>query len=666
MKGHFDCGIITNKYEKGELIMINNNCFRGRFIYYTSDNKTIKYAAQELAKYLGRIGGYGYYEPIKDSCCNNMRNSDMEHFIRLGLFEELGIRSVGVEDASLDDEIHIDISEGCGIISGINPRSVLLAVYRMLSEIGCRWIRPGFDGELIPEVPLESINVYIHEKPSYRHRGIDFGGAKNREDVIEFIRWAPKLGFNSIFFEGINQWKRFFYRNRFSQNLGGSRTNPELFPESLLKIHFEEAVEEIKKLGLLYHGAGHGFTCLPFGIEPTYKGEVNDAISQHLALIDGKREIHHNGADTNLCMSNPETREIVTDYIVNYARMHPEIDFLHVWLADGIRNHCECENCKDTLPSDFYIKMLNELDEKLTKNNLDTRVVFISYIDLIWKPQKEKIKNEKRFILTHAPFYRTYNKSFNDVIQEHIPDIPPFFRNKNEYPVSIDQNASFILSWQKYFNRDSFMFDYHFWRAQYTDPGHFRIAKTIYNDIKSFKKFGLNGNMSCQVIKNFMTAGLGIYVMGKALWNENLEFEDIVKEYFDAAYGLDGEKCAEYFRNITKLLYFNIWNKKDNLQKKDAKRFEDAITYIESFREVIENNIYTKNMCHATSWKQLSIYSDILTLLALAWESKVLGNIQRMKSGLRFLELYVREHDDDLSGVFDDDAYLSWIKSIFC
>jgi hypothetical protein len=59
------------------------------------------------------------------------------------------------------------------IITGSNDRSVLFAVYTLLEEMGAKWIAPGRDGEFLPKADIKNLfEVNIHQKASYRHRGI--------------------------------------------------------------------------------------------------------------------------------------------------------------------------------------------------------------------------------------------------------------------------------------------------------------------------------------------------------------------------------------------------------------------------------------------------------------------------------------------------------------
>ena len=73
---------------------------------------------------------------------------------------------------------------------------MLLAVYRFLYELGCRWIRPSRDGEIISSLKLErsKMNVSVNETASYRHRGICIEGQVNYEHVRDMLDWLPKLG----------------------------------------------------------------------------------------------------------------------------------------------------------------------------------------------------------------------------------------------------------------------------------------------------------------------------------------------------------------------------------------------------------------------------------------------------------------------------------------
>jgi hypothetical protein len=74
--------------------------------------------------------------------------------------------------------------------------------------------------------------------------------------------------------------------------------------------------------------------------------------------------------------------------VADYAAEHPEVDLLHVWMADGMNNDCECELCRNTRPSDFYLMMLNAMDRELTRRGIKTRLVFLAYGDLLWPPEK--------------------------------------------------------------------------------------------------------------------------------------------------------------------------------------------------------------------------------------------------------------------------------------
>ena len=119
-----------------------------------SSHSAIDYAAEELRKYL---------RMMMPECGNIEIKYDPEakDGFRLGLMQDFGLDVSDVEEPDLDDILYIDTDTEGGIISGSNPRSVLLAVYEYLRRNGCRWLYPGADGEYIPLKEIEPVK--------YRH-----------------------------------------------------------------------------------------------------------------------------------------------------------------------------------------------------------------------------------------------------------------------------------------------------------------------------------------------------------------------------------------------------------------------------------------------------------------------------------------------------------------
>ena len=115
---------------------------------------------------------------------------------------------------------------------------------------------------------------------------------------------------------------------------------------------------------------GHGWTCEAIGIEE--KGwdkqaiPVSDEQKELMALVHGKRDLFQGVALlTELCYSTPRVFNAVVDQVVEYALGHPEVDVLHFWLSDGANNHCECQKCQKTSPSDWYARLVNAVLKRL-------------------------------------------------------------------------------------------------------------------------------------------------------------------------------------------------------------------------------------------------------------------------------------------------------------
>jgi hypothetical protein len=627
-------------------------------VYVLRNDKTIEFAAGEMKKYL---------EMMQTGTNVTVQQQDGHHHapngIRLGLYEDFDLITPDLADPRFDDSIHIDVSKSAGVIAGSNARSVLLGVYRFLEETGCRWVRPGSDGEYIPQRSIQDISVHVDDVPSHRYRGCCIEGAVSFENMIENIDWMPKVGFNSYFLEFMTPYTFF---ERWYSHRHNKYKEPEDLTVEMVAAFKKDMEQEITKRGLIYHAVGHGWTCEPFGVpglgwDPE-ELEIDEKITQYLAEIDGKREIYGGvPLNTNLCYSNPKAREAVVDYAVEYVKANSHIDVLHIWMADNFNNHCECVNCRDTLPSDFLIVLINELDAAFTEHGIDTKIAFIAYLDLMWAPRKEKLNNPDRFVLLFAPISRTYSHSYD--LDTSGVNLSEYQRNKVQMPTDIRENLAYLEEWQKFFDGDAFTYEYYFMWDHYFDPGYYETAKILNEDIKKLKRVGLNGLISDQTQRSFFPTGFGMYVMAKTLWDETADFDDLAKAYFNAAFGPDGDLCREYMAALSRLFdppYVRddiaVWSGKSAASATNtaaAERLDKIPGLIADFRSVIQRNAQVDDSCQARSWQYLLHHADVAELLSRALKARAQGHMEEASELWYQVEDMVQKNEDTLQPVLD-------------
>ena len=508
------------------------------------DNKTVKLAVKELCRLIKAMDDRVVLDVRKyASKIPSVKNA-------------LWVGIDGSEERSESDRIYLKVENGAGIISGSNERSVLMAAYRFMKELGCRYLYPGRDGEKIPKRRLSyaDLTVQITEAASNEFRGICIEGAVGYEHVLNTIEWLPKVGMREFFTQFFTPgcFFRIYYEKFSNEDFKIEMSNEDI--DAIVA----SLSDEIEERGLIYHAVGHGWNCKPFGIDDSgwnvFEGELDENTRSLLARINGKRDFYGGKPkNTQLCYSNPYVRERITDCIKDYCANNSQVDYLHFWLADEALNHCECEECIKKIPTDFYVDMLNLLDEKLTKAGIDTKIVFLIYTDLLFAPEKSAIKNPDRFTLMFAPINRWYAQSYADVDLEDLPELPVYERNK-EFPRHKDAlNVAYLKEWQKAFKGKAFVFDYHLMWHHHSDPGYYNIARFLHRDMTSLDRIGLDGMISCQLLRSAFPTGLPQYAMAAGLWNKESRFEDIEEEYFSAAFGKDGRKVRDYLREISDL-----------------------------------------------------------------------------------------------------------------
>ena len=629
------------------------------------EHPVIDYAVQELVRYLKKMDS----ELSVEVLFADRMDSGVSDIIWVGIDPGLRGRVPEVTDSSVDDAIAILAEDGTGYITGANERSVLLAAYRFLKELGCDWVRPGPEGERVPEKEIDRYYINVHEKAGYRHRGVCVEGAVSYENVAEMVDFLPKVGMNAYFLQHFEPL--IFFRRWYNH-----KSNPYLKAEPVSReeiLDMCRALEqEMSRRGIFYHKTGHGWTNAPFGMDGTsWSAADPEAIPEEtrsiLAQIDGERTLWKRvPMFTNLCYSRPDVRKRMIDAIVAHCKENPGIDFLHFWLADGTNNHCECEACAQMLPSDWYLQMLNELDAAMCAQNLDTKIVFLIYVDLMWAPQKQKFNHPDRFVLMFAPITRNYGQNYGDHLQ-FSGELPVYRRNKLNFASSLSMNLAQLRQWQNCFDGDSFVYDYHLMYAHFNDPGYEACARNVFEDMKSLSDIGLGGMISCQLQRCFFPTALPMKMMAAALWDKDCDYEKTADAYYQAAFGQDGSLVRQYMLTLSR--QFTIYEgpshgrgaKIDGMLCRDYQR---ARRCVEEFQPVIARHCGDDGP-QRWDWQILQIHARYVLRLLQALELTQMGDDTGAQSAIERMLDDINRNELTIQKVMDGNkAKMHWDRRL--
>lgn len=568
----------------------------------TDASQPSRFAAEEFIRLMKQM------DP-ESSCRIVAGTEEAEECLRIGVF------SCGNESESGKEEIAICVKHGSGSIGGSEPGCVLIAVYRFFTECGCGFVRPGREGEYIPRRNSAELEVTVHETASYRHRGICIEGSTSYEHVVRMIDWAPKVGMNSYF-------TQFFSPYTFFDRWYRHDPNPYMVPAPVSKETVErfmaDYTAELDKRGMKQHGVGHGWTAEALDLPGTgWQEDDDDSIPEEkkkmVALVGGKRKLWNKiSLNTNLCYSSPMVKQAIVDKVVEYAATHSSMDYIHFWLADDANNHCECEECVKARPADFYVEILNAMDEALTAQGLPTRIVFLLYNELWWAPEHTQIAHPERFTLMFAPISRTYTEAMSKDAQGALQ---PYVRNQIKGPRSTGDALASLRSWQKLFQGDSFVFDYHYMWDHLKDPGYYRMAQVLKEDVENLHDIGLDGYISCQTQRSFLPNGLGMHMLGTTLWKGSVDFEKEAALFFAKTYGEDSDACRAYCSRLSELFDPPTLRGEKPISGKQED-YAAVIRLVQEFEPVIRKHLEDENLCHQRSWELLLFHGRICCMLA--------------------------------------------------
>jgi hypothetical protein len=636
-----------------------------RICKITSD-PVVDFAAEELKKYL---------RMMMPRCGEIIISYDPQakSDFRLGLMENFGLDTSEAEEQDLDDIIHIDTDENGGIIAGNNPRSVLLAVYKYLTINGCRWLFPGVDGEYIPIKGIEPVKY--HKLADCRYRGQCNEGAESQQAMLETIDFCPKIGMNvyMLEFDIPKAYYDWYYNHTYNEM---NREPEPINADTVLQ--WKRACEaEIAKRGLQFHDIGHGWNAEAFGISSVdgwVKDENNpipEEARQYLALIDGKRDLFKGVAlNTNFCMSNPEARKIVTKAVCDYAEANSHVTYLHVWLADYQKNHCECDTCRTERPSDWYIVFLNDIDEELTRRNLATRIVFCVYSDTAYEPTCEYIKNPARFTMLMGAISRSYTYSVEK--DPKVEELKPFILNKSARLDTLEEYIVRANLWRNFAPCKSFAYEYHFWKHQFYAPGTLCFAKRVCEDVVSYRENNFNGIIQDCSQRCFFPNGFSFYCYAQKLFDNAVTYEQLEEDYFKHAYGDQWQLALEYLKAVDEYMPQTYMEAKHTSRIPNNfynPAMEEKLLALVPIAKEFEEKLYAhRNMpirVQTVAMRLLKLHAEYVQGLAKVMALKALGKDEEAKEAAKAFFAEFGKHEVAIERYYDHMLMVHAMNVIF-
>ncbi|MBO7303982.1 MAG: DUF4838 domain-containing protein [Clostridia bacterium] len=647
-------------------------------IVTTRSTETVVYAAEELKKYITAMSkGKIVPEFVFGSAAKPTDGA-----IVLGTLDELSLDTSDLSDPFIEDIVDVDVTNLSGYIAGSNERSILFGVYKFCASAGCRYIRPGEHGDYIPEADLYNHSFTYRKKADALFRGECCEGSISYEHMRDTVYWMPKIGMNMYMIEGtvpityMHKWYGHVWNTKLRQP--GQVTD-----YNMLEKYIDMLERDIKKTGIQLHTLGHEWMFAKLNVhhsspENDRKQLENlpDEFKELFAMIGGQRGLFRNNLfATHLCYSNPKARQLLVDTMVEYLEKKPHVDFVHAWLADATNNQCECEECVKKHPSDWYVMFLNELDEALTAKNIQTKVVFITYVDTVRPPETETLKNPSRFVLLSAIGLH-YETGYST--EPYTGEIPEYVRNKFVTPPN-----ALRLQWYKDWkemcgNVHGIIYEYRYYTDMYCDPGYMRVSRETHRDMASLDKIPFDGCMSDQTHRMYMPTALPLIMMGETLFDKTNDFDKCANDYFYAAFGNEGYLVREYLEKLSELFCpsnFRIGGRNGieeeglgNIEVKNkpwvnnpdvAASVAQVPGVIDEFLPVIVKNMSTvEEDSRYLSWVYLEQHAEITRRHSEIVLAGAEDNMELAQQKLREMQDYLSEKEPYYHNVFDLFLYL--------
>jgi hypothetical protein len=273
------------------------------------------------------------------------------------------------------------------------------------------------------------------------------------------------------------------------------------------------------------HGGVEGYwrvhTFFPF-MPPA---EFYDKHPEYYSLIDGER-IHERA---QLCLTNPDVLDIITERLKETIRENPEYLIYSVSQNDW-RNPCQCDKCqaiakKEGSESGPVIWFVNQVAERIKDEFPDKYVGTLAY-QYTRKPPANIVPHENvvvRFCSIECCFAHDFNSCSENT--EFLSDLKGW--------AAI---APHMYIWDYVVNFSHYILPY----------PNFKVLQSNIKTFRDNKAIGIMEQAAYQS-RGGEFAELRAYLIGKLLWNADVDVDEVIDDFMAGYYGRSGQYVRAYF-----------------------------------------------------------------------------------------------------------------------
>lgn len=273
------------------------------------------------------------------------------------------------------------------------------------------------------------------------------------------------------------------------------------------------------------HGGVEGYWSVHTFYPLMPPAEFFDKHPEYYSLIDGERIHDH----AQLCLTNPDVLDIITERLKETIRKNPDYLIYSVSQNDW-RNPCQCDKCqaiakKEGSESGPIIWFVNQVADRI-KDEFPNKYVGTLAYQYTRKPPKN-ITPRQNVVVRFCSIECCFAHDF-----ESCPENQDFLADLKGWSAI----APHMYIWDYVVNFSHYILPY----------PNFKVLQQNIKTFRDNKSIGIMEQAAYQS-RGGEFAELRAYLIGKLLWNVDVNVDEVINDFMHGYYGRSGQYVREYF-----------------------------------------------------------------------------------------------------------------------